>query len=359
MSPSIRCQNGHEVSDDYDYCGRCGAAVTPVASAKASGWNPKALWFGGGIVLAVALVVLLLVVLDHSDPTRDASEGETRRSLVQDVCGEESGAIPPSSTWEPTITEKESALTVKLETGALYVVLVHGDSVDDNSDVYQVLCYPSGGGKAYQNSVVTWSNGGQTYEFADKAIPNDSPSTSVPSEPPSSGESSTDVPGDGGTCEYASGLEEDTEGIKCVTARKITETCPDVGALKFVGEEAGLENWQYVSGHIDADAFATSDLQMGNAVVSCGYPTNGIDVHRMHEEAMAVASTFKGSPAFSAACTSKSGQPLDELTAGKESAACLVAHGSGWSDPDKEFTLVVCDVTTTDPYFKLSAREWE
>jgi len=352
MTDSRKCRNGHDLPDGYRFCGVCGApeivrAVPPPterATPRTTSKSRKRFIIPAVATALAAIAVAAVVVTSGTNNNPSPTSDEIRHDLVVDACGESNGPVKPVSEWKSATASAASAHEIRLDSGAVYLVLFHGNSVADNSEIYLVQCYSPEGGLPYRRTTVAWADGGQTYELTDAPSAAEETQNVQPSE--------NAAPSSAATTPVLPPLDCDAldiPDITCSAGRMALAKC-GVTHLTFVGRrDHGLEVWQAKRGSEDITLYTSSSLEFGGSVLSCGRPDTKVDLPLFWNTVLQENRTaFDVVPNLECA-TSDTELVLDEQPAG------TVGFCSLWLSGEPHW-YVKFTLTNAPPYFDLAER---
>jgi hypothetical protein len=139
---------------------------------------------------------------------------------------------------------------------------------------------------------------------------------------------------------------------QCRQARLVAETCrPDDGSLALVEDAGGQARWTFRRGGEPATASTSSDSSQGVGLLSCGTPTNDIDLSAMLAAVRKEAADGWRISVGSVSCASRSGRPVDELPIGESAIYCAVLDQDGNGSP------AFVSVTARPPHFAVVLGE--
>lgn len=194
---------------------------------------------------------------------------------------------------------------------------------------------------------VTWLLGSSSGDGPVESVAPDQPTTTAP---PTSAAPTAAVAGEPG-CAVPAETPLPEEGPLCAQAQLVVRRCrPEPGSLALVSDAGGEAAWAFRREGRNATARTDSDgTQRG--LLSCGTPTNGVDVSAMLAGVREEARTGWGISVGSVSCMSNSRRPVDEVPLGESVIYCEVLDGEGNGSP------AYVSVTSDPPHFVVHLGE--
>jgi hypothetical protein len=119
-------------------------------------------------------------------------------------------------------------------------------------------------------------------------------------------------------------------------------------------DTGGLAQWVIPgtdAGAGDVRAFTSADPDYGVSVLSCGTPTNGIDIQDLYGAVAKAAQKGWGIRVATVACDTGGGAILDQASPGESVVACAVR------DPSGSPSFAFASITEEPPFYRLVLGE--